>query len=94
MSVLHNCKGNSKRLATSLLVMLFTREELKDVNVNGKGMNGQPGKKELDPERNEIIKMFCLDNAKNDEVRGKIVLMRYIKNYTTFVIILKKIRSI
>jgi hypothetical protein len=62
MNILQECKYKPRRLATSLLILLFSKEELlEDVNVNGKVMNGAPSKKALDPKRMQIIKTFCLD---------------------------------
>ena len=64
MSILQACYGKPTRLAISLLLLLFTAEELlEDVNVNGKSMNGAPNKNALDPKRIQIIKTLCLDRV-------------------------------
>ncbi len=48
--------------ATSLLLTLFTPEELKkDANINGKSQNGGPPKDKLNEEKVEVIKRYSLD---------------------------------
>ena len=58
MTVLQTCLDKPEtRLATSLLALLFKKEELlEEVNVNGKAINRSTPKDALDPQKIEIIK--------------------------------------